>query len=308
MFVRASFYRVIALIVIAGLLFAPLPTNNLWWREAINSGHTLLFIFLSFIIHSQISVRMRLSNSFVIYLFVLIIGMLLGVAIEVLQSIGQRETSLNDIVRNFFGLMTGLCLIALFKLKKSPYQKFAGVVIVIATTGFLWSGLNPLLRLSWHYIERQNAFPVIVDFDANWSSSFVRYNNARVVKRLASGQQNHHLVQLNSGEYPGISIIEPEPDWSGYRDLHLKIVSMSEYAHYMILRVHDDKHDQDHLDRFNKKLLIKPGLNAFSISLNQIRYGAADRELDLKNIAGLILFSSKLKDPLQIAVVNISLK
>ncbi len=308
MLISANFYRVFALIVITGLLFAPLPASNLWWREAVNSGHTLLFIFLSFIIYSQFSARMRLLNGFVIYLLVLIIGMLLGVAIEVLQSIGQRETSLNDIVGNFFGLMTGLCLIAVFNLKKISYQKFASVVIVIAATGFLWFGLNSLLRLSWHYIERHNAFPVIVDFDANWSSSFVRYNNASMVKMLTSDQQSHHFVQLNSGDYPGISIIEPEPDWSGYRNLHLKIVSMSEYAHYMILRVHDDKHNQDHLDRFNKKLLIKPGLNTFSISLNQIRYGAVDRELDLKNIAGLILFSGKLKDPLQIVVADISLK
>ncbi len=306
--VRTDFYKAISLAVIAVLLFAPLPATNLWWREAINSGHTLLFVFLSFIIHSQISARMRLSNNFVIYLFVLIIGMLLGVAIEILQSIGQREASLNDVYGNFFGIMTGLCLILLFNTKNTPYQKFSSALIVVVAIGFLWSGLNPLLRLSWHYIERHNAFPVIVDFDASWSTSFVRYNNASMINMLVSGQQGHHLVRLNSGDYPGISVIEPEPDWSGYRNLHLTIHSMSEYAHYMILRVHDDKHNQDHLDRFNKKLLIKPGLNSFSISLAQIQYGAVDRELDLKNIAGLILFTSKLKDPLQIAVADIELK
>lgn len=310
MFVRTDFYRAISLVVIVGLLFASVPAHNLWWREAINSGHTLLFVFISFVIHSQISARKRFSNVFVIYLSVLIIGMLLGVVIEALQSIGQREASLNDLYGDFFGIMTGLCLISLFKLKKLRYQKIVSIIVIITATGFLLPGLNPLLQLSWHYIERHNAFPVIVDFDANWSSSFVRFNDARMIKLSVSNQQDNrlHLVQFNPGDYPGIAVIEPEPDWSKYHNLHLKIYSVDELDQYMILRVHDYKHNQEHSDRFNKKLLIQPGLNEFSLSLNQIRYGPADRELDLKNIAGLILFSVKLKQPFQLSVSNISLE
>ena len=310
MFIRTNFHRVIGLVVIAALLFASVPANNLWWREALNSGHTLLFVFFSFVIHSQLSARQRFSNIFVLYLLVLIIGMLLGVAIEVLQSIGQREASLNDLYSDFLGMMAGLCLISLLELKKSHYQKFVSILVGIAATGFLLLGLNPLLQLSWHYIERHNAFPVIVDFDADWSSSFVRFNGARMIKVSAFNQQGYHLhlVQFDVGDYPGISVIEPEPDWSNYHSLHLKVYSMDERDHYMVLRVHDEKHNLEHSDRFNKKLLIRPGLNEFSLSLNQIRYSPADRELDLKNISGLILFSSKREQPFQLSVSNISLE
>lgn len=42
-----NFYRIIVLVAVITLLFASVPANNLWWREAINSGHTLLFVFLS---------------------------------------------------------------------------------------------------------------------------------------------------------------------------------------------------------------------------------------------------------------------
>ncbi len=302
--VKNVFIKAIGLIVIAVLLFVPLPTNNLWWREAINSGHTLLFFFLSFVIHDQVSARVRWSNRLVIYIFVLLIGMLLGVVIEALQISGQRDASLSDIYRNLLGLMAGIFLIELLKSKK-----LTSLLLVIAVAGFLWTGLNPLLRLSWHYFQRHNAFPVIIEFDANWSSSFVRYKNARMLKVRVSDQQNSHLhpIQFYPGNYPGVSIIEPEPNWSGYGHLHLVIHSMNAGSYYMTLRVHDESHNQEYSDRFNKRLLVQPGLNAFSISLDQIRHGAVDRELDLKNIAGLILFSSKLKEPLQIAVADIVL-
>lgn len=307
MFVRTDFYRAISFVVIAVLLFASVPANNLWWREAINSGHTLLFVFFTFVIHSQINTRMRFSNVFVIYLFVLIIGMLLGVVIEVLQSVGQREASLNDLYRDFLGIMTGLSLLSLFNTKNTHYQKIASIIMA---AGFLLLALYPLLQLSWHYIERHNAFPVVIDFNANWSSSFVRFNDAIMIKVSASHQYDSHLrlVQFNPGNYPGISVIEPEPDWSNYHNLRLKIVSMNELSHYMTLRVHDYKHNQGYSDRFNKKLLIQPGLNEFIISLNQIRYAPADRELDLKNIAGLILFSGRLKKPLRFSVSYIGLE
>jgi len=295
--------------LLAVLLFAPLPANNLWWREAVNSGHTLLFFFLSFAIYYQLSAKSRLSNHLVIYLLVLLIAMLMGVLVEALQIASQRDASLNDIYRNFLGIMAAVCLLVLFNTKKLPYRKLGSAVLIIVAATFLWFGLNPLFHLSWHYFERHNAFPVIIEFDAGWSTSFVRYSNARMVKTLDAGQQRNrlHTVRFYPGNYPGVSIIEPEPDWSDYGYLSLIVHSMSASPHYMVLRVHDENHNQQYTDRFNKRLVIQPGVNKFSISLDQIRFAAVDRELDLKNIAGLVLFSGRLKQPLQIAVSNITL-
>ncbi len=311
MLIRTTFYKAIGIAFIIALLFAPVPADNLWWREALNSGHTLLFIYFSFVIHSQISVKMHLLNTFVLYLLVLVIGMLLGVIIEVLQSLGQREASFDDLYKNFWGIMTGLCLISLQKVNVLRYQKVFRVTILMMAAVFLLSGLGSVLTLSWHYIERHRAFPVIIDPGANWASSFVRFNNARIIEVSALSQKDKvpaHIIQFDSGDYPGISIIEPEADWSNYRYLRLKIYSMNKAAHYLNLRVHDYLHNQSHQDRFNKKLYIRPGINTFRISLNQIRLSPANRELNLKNIAGLILFSENLKKPLQFSVSRIALE
>jgi len=308
-FNRKNLCRNVVLAAVLCLLFVPIPANNLWWREVFNSGHTVLFAILSFIIYRQIRAVTRLSNGLAIYFFVLFVGMLLGILIELLQSLVQREISLNDLYADFFGLMTGLCVIAVYNLKKVQYKKLTIVFFVITGTGFFLSGMCPLIQLSWHYIERFNAFPVIVDFDGNWSSSFVRFDNTDMLPVPKSNQDRKLFpVRFNRGKYPGISIVEPEPDWSNYQMLRMNIFSENENNTALVLRIHDDKHNQDFSDRFNEKLIIKPGLNEIEILLKQVKHGPINRELDLANVAGIVLFSNKPDEQIQLEVSNIYLE
>ncbi len=142
-----------------------------------------------------------------------------------LQGLVQRDASIRDLCSDFYGLLTGLCLIAAYDLKKHQYKK-AATALLLASVVFLSIGVSPLARLSWFYVERQNAFPVIVDFDADWSSRFVRFGKVDLLERTKKSHSKAvYPVQFNSGKYPGISVIEPEPDWSDYRLLRMKIFS-----------------------------------------------------------------------------------
>ena len=40
-------FPLIAGLTLVSLLLMPLTVANLWWRETFNSGHTMLFIFMS---------------------------------------------------------------------------------------------------------------------------------------------------------------------------------------------------------------------------------------------------------------------
>jgi VanZ family protein len=303
-------YRNIIFVVLIALFFVPVPTYNLWWREAGNSCHTLLFFLVSIPLYHLVTQRVQVSNKVYIYIIVLVGGVLLGSLIEVLQSFTQRDSSISDVYRDSYGIIASLCLIQVAHLKDSYQQKLKAVIYMIACVAFLLAGFMPLVILSWHYIERQNAFPVIVDLNANWSSSFIEFNSAEIV--AAQGEHNKFygmsLVQFNQGQYPGISVIEPEPDWSNYHTLHLKMSSNYDHDIDLVLRVHDREHNQDITDRFNKRLVVKPGLNDFEIDLKQIENGPINRQLDLKSIDGLILFSVEQKNALQIGLGNIYLE
>ena len=74
--------------------------------------------------------------------------------------------------------------------KKFLFSVFAGLIVVsllfnkilmvIFSLSFLLLGTCSLFQISWHYIQRVNAFPVILDFNADWSGSFVHFNNTEM--------------------------------------------------------------------------------------------------------------------------------
>ena len=72
--------------------------------------------------------------------------------------------------------------------------------------------------------------------------------------------------------------------------------------------VHDKFYNQDYVDRYNKTLHLEQGINEFDIPLSQIEQGPLGRELDLTNVAGIVLFANERKNSLQIELSDIYLK
>jgi hypothetical protein len=298
-------FSAIAVLIIMSLLFMPLTAANLWWREVFNSGHTVLFFFVSIGLYYWLNAAFRLSNSPIMYLIVLVTCLLLGIAIELLQGLLQREASVDDLYRNFFGIISGLGFVSLRR-QKVLWNK---VLMAIIIFGFLLPGAFPLFKISWHYIQRANALPVILDFNANWSASFIRFNNTEIeLSSVGSGDKNQLFsIRFDAGKFPGVAIIEPAPDWSAYSNLRFKVFSEHNKNKDLYVRIHDKNHDNNYQDRFNQKLVIHPGLNEIIIPLAQIEKGPLNRELDLANIAGLILFLSKVEQSQLLHISNISL-
>ncbi len=299
-------FSAIAGLIVVSLLFMPLAAGNLWWREVFNSGHVILFLFISFVLYFRLSAIYRFSNSVIIYLVVLVTCLLLGVAIEMLQGLLQRETSVDDLYRNFFGIISGLGLVSLRRQKIRSNKILMGMFSI----GFLLLGSGSLFQISWHYIQRAQAFPVILEFNAEWSNSFVRFNKTEMEPSSDKAGDNNHLFRIRfaAARFPGVSVIEPEPDWSAYRKLRFKVASGHNGNIDLILRIHDINHDHRYQDRFNRKLIIHPGLNEIVISLAQIEKGPLNRDLDLTNIAGLILFLSKVEKSQLLEISNIYLE
>lgn len=268
------------------LLFVPLPKATLWWREAINCGHILVFIFLPVLIVPWLQQSMPKAERYTVYLIVVGISLVLGALIEGLQTFVGREASLHDMAGNVIGTVAGLLLYTAFDQNRVIRRRLLEVVLVVAAIGVLLAGLSPLLRLSWHYLERENAFPVVMDFTADWADSFVQYDE---------------------GQYPGVTIIEPKADWSDYKTLDFSVMSSAQRPVRLVIRVHDRAHDQSFDDRFNRRLIAKPGKNNYRIPLAEIRDGPVHRQLDLHHVAGLTVFTTSQDDWAQLGVGSIVL-
>ncbi len=303
---KTLLYSAIGLIIICAL-FLPISTTNLWWREALNSGHVILFVFVSFALYSVLSTRSYLASSIKTYLAVLVIGLLLGVAVEILQGMLQREASIEDLYKNIFGLVSGLGFVS-FTQQKIWRKK---ILLAIFSFGFLLLGTSSLFQISWDYLQRDKAFPSITALDEKWFASFYRFNKAEllgVVEPAAKDSAKLYRLRFDPGKYPGINIIEPEENWSAYGKLRFIVFSANKENIELILRVHDKKHNQNYNDRYNERFVISPGQNDIAVNLTKIRDAPADRELNLHNIAGVQLFLNNTQHSLFLELSDLFLE
>lgn len=305
MIVSSKSGKYLVLLAITALLLLSLPSDNLWLRELFNAGHTVLFFIISFVLYSLLHDSQRFSDIKIVYLLVLLIGLLFGVTIEMLQGFLQRESSIDDIYRDFLGLMSGISALVLSRLASMPDK----IMLAVLSSGLLFVGMFSFLQISLHYVQRSDAFPLIIEFEKKWATSFMRFNNAvLLVDANAEGSKPKMFrVRFDAGSYPGISIIEPEENWLSFNTLRFNVFSNNAADVELTLRIHDKEHNQNYDDRFNRSFNIQPGLNEIVVNLNEVQSGPAGRKLDMENIAGITLFMVDLDSSLLLGVSNIFL-
>lgn len=286
-------------VVVLIVLFGELSDNSLFWREVQNSGHTFLFAVAAVLIllllqDSSVALRRAPLKRYVV---AGLISLLVGVLTELGQLLIGSDSTTMDVVRDLAGIVAGLGLFASIDKTLQPHwlklRQSVKIGIVALFIGVFAAGLFPLAHLSAAYVQRKQAFPVIFDLKAEWTVPFIRTKNA--VVKASTAEQIVRLVhvQFEPGIYPGVSMIEPYPDWTLYEALTLEIYSEQAGTFDLIVRVHDEKHNHAYSDRFNKRLRVKAGENHFSIALHDIESAPADREMDMTRISEIVLFVEK---------------
>ena len=300
--------RIFFVVFVLVLMFLPLTIESLWVREALNVGHTIFFFLLSFHAYHHLKKQTNISKTYLIVVVVFTVGVLFGILIEVLQISLQREASVVDLYRDVVGIFAGLCLVASGEAKKIHKHVYRFLSLSIAVA-LLLLALTPLIQLSVHYIQRNNAFPLLVDLGAGWSDSFIDYNQAELLCGLDQYKnEGLHEVLFAPGRFSGVSVREPVANWSTYRHLKFSVVSSAEVDVVLVIRIHDKQHNQEYSDRFNQALVVRPGINDYSLTLGSIREGPIARKLDLSQIAGIILFLSQQSLPVKLSIGNLYLE
>ena len=310
---------VVLVFIILALMFGTLPDISLFWRELQNTGHTILFILIAILILLLLRGTSNFfwQKSFKLYITAFFISLLIGIVIEIVQSITHSDASKMDIVRDLAGIIIGLGLYAStdsnlpsYSLKSGKWIK-AGIV-TLSFCSFTASML-PLAFLSVAYVQRETAFPVVVDLTANWIQPFLRLKNAAINipegrKIKIDGEAPLTRVDFKRGIYPGVSIVETSPDWSAYKALTIVIYSKLIKPFDLTLRIHDDKHNYSYADRFNTALTINKGTNYFHIPLEDVKKAPMKREMDMLRIKEIIIFSAQSVEKLHFYIGKMRLK
>jgi hypothetical protein len=274
-----------------------------------DAGHTPLFGGVALAVLGLLRARERGASDRALRWRAFLLTVAIGAVTEVLQVFqGNREPSLSDLVRDAAGAAAFLLLLpprhpvpgtdGLRPVLRHPWAAWStGVLLLAASAANL--GLTTAA-----YIARDRALPALAAFDgAWWERWFVETQDSSLSAQArppgldASLAEPLARLDLKPGAYPGIGIVEPHPDWSGYRRLVITIVSDLDAPLPIAIRVHDAAHDQRYADRFNRALAVVPGVNRFTIALDEIRHAPDRREMDMRRIRGVLLFAYQRTQP-----------
>lgn len=299
------------------VLFGSIPYDTLFWHEVQNTGHTISFSVITalviLLLKNSASIfresRVKLvSISALVCLF-------LGIAIEVIQVAINSDGNKLDVLRDAGGIVIVLALYVAYTCVQGKdsgaSRQFAAGMLVIAI-GVLAICLAPLAKISLDLFSQRNAFPVVFDLSARWSGSFVKFNSARVISNsnieMVGGEAV--MIQLEPGRstYPGLSVSEPYPDWSLYRAFILPIYSRNKAPIDIVLRIHDEHHNNDYSDRFNRDITVSNGANYFRIPIEEIEKSPVGRNLDMQKINNIAIFSDQPKETVSFYLGRITLE
>jgi hypothetical protein len=291
----------LVLILLAAVVFAPVPGDTRWLRMLHNSAHAPIFGCVALLALIVIRVHPRLESWRLgrQYLLALASAFFLGAGTELLQILAGRDASMDDAIHDALGALAFLGAFALFDsrvraLPRAQAIRFVSAMVAVASLGI---SAAPATRAAIKYQQREQRFPVIADFSQRYDRYFIlqksaEFSPARLPAPWANSPDESAMrVRLLDGPYPGMDFIELLPDWSGYSTLAVDLTNPTPRTLHLVLRVHDALHTGQMADRFNRRIDLQAGTRAvIRIPLQEIAAGPQTRTLDLRQVAGLIIF------------------
>jgi len=304
------------------LLFIPVSAHTFFWKAFNNSGHVPLFMVVGILLlHLSRALTGKLSWPPIRHYAVALIGVVvLALMTEALQSFNlMRQPQASDAFHDVLGAMCALGWSVTtdhsLSEKWGRWRMFpgrmliaCGIALVIAMTFF------PVFEWAYAYWDRGSRFPSLLQFSSDWEMKFVNTSDSDVqivsppLGWGKSADDRVGQVVFHTKKYPRIRIDEPYPDWEGYSYFQLDIFSELPTPQPIAIRIDDLYHNYRYADGFNKTLTIFPGPNEIQISLDEIRLGRVDRDMDLRAIKAVMLVARNPSEEFTLYLDNVHLE
>lgn len=300
-------------VLLAGLLsfmmFGQEPERTRFWAAFYHAGHVPLFGLVAVSVLGLLRSRGASLASPRPWWTAFAVAVALGATTEALQVFQpDRDASVWHFLRNVAGAASFLLVPATVgwtgghgSLIRSAGRRALvalGVVAMLSASGF------DLAATVTAYGERDLAFPTLFAADGSlWERTFVATHDsvltphAKPVGEAVPFDGPLARLDLKPGTYPGLAFDEPYPDWIGARSLVLTFVSDLDAPLPLVIRIDDAQHDNRYADRFNRQVVIHPGVNRVVIPLDDVRRAPNRREMDMRHIRQIIVFGYRLTAP-----------
>jgi hypothetical protein len=310
---QKTFARVLLAIGVAGplslLLFVEIPGNGLWHRALLDSAHGPIFAAVAVLLLQMRSPEARTRRSD--YVIAFVAALVLGILIELVQTMGGRPGSVFDVMTDAAGAAAGLALWSLFQRQPGDHPWPAMAIALAGITFVAW----PPLQTARAYAHRAVVFPTIVDFRGPEGLRFVTTEGSRawiapVPAPWAQAPGERALrIRYDEKHVAAMRVLEPQADWRGYSIVAVDITNPAERDLELTFRVFDAAHDWNHQDRLNLPLVIPPQTRTtIRVALAAVESAPQGRSMDLARIADVMLFGREGQPPAELYLSRIWLE
>jgi hypothetical protein len=310
---QKTFARALLAIGMAGslslLLFVEVPGHGLWHRALLDSAHAPIFAAVAVLLLLMRAPEARTRRA--AYVVAFVAALVLGILIEVVQSLGGRPGSAFDVMTDAAGAAAGLALWSLFKRQPGNHPWPAIAIALVGITFVAW----PPLQAAHAYAHRAVVFPTIVDFRGPEGLRFVTTEGspawiAALPAPWAQEAGERALrIRYDEQHVAAMRILEPQADWRGYSIVAVDITNPAARELQLTFRVFDSAHDWSHSDRLNLPLVIPPQTRTtIRVALAAVESAPQGRSMELARIADVMLFGRKGQPPAELYLSRIWLE
>lgn len=280
------------MVIFYGLFLIPNSGEpNRVWNEINNLGHIGAFLIVWMFVFNLFPRITRLSTT---QLFVVVLVTTLAVAelIEIIQGWIGRDNEWQDVWDSGVGALLAVVFSSTQIRRLAQWSRHAwralALIALLLVPWSIWSNLADEVIL-----RRQ--FPVLCDFSTPFAMSRWHANAATIQEQQTATTGQRYLgIEFRPGLYSTVSLVHFYPDWHAYKHLILEVTNPDSHTLTVILRVHDRQHKRHQYalnDRFNRKLMIKPGRQRIDITIADVEKAPATRKMDLQHMEDLSLFT-----------------
>jgi hypothetical protein len=286
-------------------LLVPLPHGG---RECCALGdlmHVPLFALFAVAIHAALERIEKLAWS---HRAMLTVGLLIGLgcATEIAQYFVGRSPSLGDVARDALGAVAGTAWAMRrpvgSRRGRTGLATLAVITLLIATA-------VPALELTdtalqWVEKPRIGSFEQPLEI-SRWQTWDCRIRRTR--GHATDGSWSLR-VDLLPGAYPGIGTPWPPRDWSGHEQFEFDVALDAGPPLDLVVKVEEADREVLSEERYEQVFHLLPGRRHIEISLAAIAAAPRGRELDLRQIGFLQLFTVDLDRPRTLFLDNVRLR
>jgi len=278
--------------LLAAVVFLETPRGLEFFHVLQKLGHSVTFGIVALLVLSLLRERRAGPRSILADCTVAFgVTVALGAMTEVAQIFTHRDPAVIDVLRDSLGALAALGG-ALWMTSRSV----SGALLCVASTILV---LVPMAVCVAAYANRDLRYPVLWQFSSKLDLYFAR-DAAPGLERTPEPTRWQRTpdewalyIPLGSGDWPGVGLVEPYPDWTGHSQLLVEVTNPLPVTVQLTVRVEDRAHTQEYTDRFNADYVIAPSSRQrIRIELQRIAAAPRGRRMDMRHVSKIVLFRS----------------